>query len=208
MKVLLSQEKSTPFVKAVNKQQGDGIAKRLHGLSSIDVHILCRKNYTRQSSIKAVLQPSPKKKPLRSSMIQFNFKQHCLFCGDDCDMTIETKKPVARQKSIHEVRTMTCKSMIANAASERGGEWGQLVLSRVQFVIDLVAAEARYHSNSYANFLKLPSKRKPGRPQNDDLAEAYEKLFSYLSENDECQYSVDELLHKLAEYLLQSATMF
>ena len=54
---------------------------------------------------------------------------------------------------------------------------------------------------------KLPSKRKPGHPQNDDLAEAYEKLFSYLSENDECQYSVDELLRKLAEYLPQSTQL-
>ena len=85
-------------------------------------------------------------------MIQFNFKQQCLFCGDDCDMTIETKKPLARRKSIHEVRTMTCKSTIANAASERGDEWGQLVLSRVQSVIDLVAGEAKYHGNCYANF--------------------------------------------------------
>ena len=147
------------------------------------------------------------KNPYRSSMIQFNFKQHCLFCGDECDMAIETKKPLARRKSIHEVRTMTCKSTIANAASERGDEWRPLVVWRVQSVIDLVAAEARYHGTCYANFLKLPSKRKPGRAQNYDLAEAYEKLFSYLSENDECQYSVDELLHKVAEYLPQSTQL-
>ena len=52
-------------IRKSSEQRGDGIAKRLHGLSSIDVHIICRKNYTRQSSIKAVLQPSPKKqKPL------------------------------------------------------------------------------------------------------------------------------------------------
>ncbi|XP_028418322.1 uncharacterized protein LOC114543611 [Dendronephthya gigantea] len=192
-------------IRKSSEQRGDGIAERLDGLSSIDVHIICRKNYTRQSSIKAVLQPSPKKqKTLRSSMTQFNFKQHCLFCGDDCDISIETKKPLARRKSIHEIRTITCKTTIANAASERDDEWGQIVLSRVESAIDLVAAEARYHGNCYANFLKLPSKRKPGRPQDNDLAEAYEKLFSYLSENDECQYSVDELLHKLAEYLPQS----
>ena len=79
-------------IRKSSEQRGDGIAKRLHSLSSINVHIICRKNYTRQSSILAVLQPSPKKqKTLRSSMIQFNFKQHCLFCGDDCDMTTETK---------------------------------------------------------------------------------------------------------------------
>ena len=48
-----------------SEQRGDGIAKILYGLSSIDLRIICRKNYTRQSSIKAVLQPSPKKqKPL------------------------------------------------------------------------------------------------------------------------------------------------
>jgi hypothetical protein len=74
-------------IRRSSEQRGDGIAEKLNGLSSFDVHIICRKNYT-----KAVLQPSPKKqKTLRSAMTQFNFKQHCLFCGDDCDMSMETK---------------------------------------------------------------------------------------------------------------------
>ena len=74
-------------------------------------------------------------------------------------------------------------------------------------MIDLVAAEAKYQGNCYANFVKLPSKCKPVRPQEDDLAKAYEKLFSYLSENDECQYSIDEQLHKLEEYLAKSVKL-
>ena len=122
-------------------------------------------------------------------------------------MSMEKKKLLARWKSIHKIQTITCKSTIANAARERDDEWGQIVISRVESVIDLVAAEARYHGTCYAHFFKLPSKHKPGRPQDNDLAEAYENLFSYLSENDECQYSIDELLHKLAEYLPQSTEL-
>ena len=184
-KVLLSQEESTPFVKAVNNE-GMESQKDCMAFHQLMCTLYVVKTIPVNPALRPCFNPLQKnKKTLRSSMIQFNFKQHCLFCGDDCDMTIEIKKPLARRKSIHKVRTITtCKSTIANAGSERGDEWGQLVLSRVQSGIDLVAAEARYHGNCYANFLKLPSKRKPGRPQNDDLAEAYEKLFSYLSEND------------------------
>ena len=120
---------------------------------------------------------------------------------------METKKPLGRRESIHEVRTMSCKDSIANAAFERDDEWGHTVLSRVDSVIDLVAAEAKYHGKCFSNFCKLPSERQPGRPQDNALAEAYEKLFSYLSENEECQYSINELLQKLTEYLPPSAAL-
>ena len=39
-------------------QQGDRIAERLTGLSAINIHTICRKKYTRQSSIVSVLYPS------------------------------------------------------------------------------------------------------------------------------------------------------
>lgn len=73
-------------------------------------------------------------------------------------------------------------------------------------MIDLVAAVAKYHGK-YSEFLKLPSEHKPGRPQDNALAEAYEKLFSCMSENDKCQYSFDELIEKLADLLLQSTEL-
>jgi len=57
---------------------------------------------------------------------------------------------------------------------------GHTALFRDDSVIDLVAAEAKYHGNCYSNFLKLPSVFQPGRPQNTALAKVYEKLFSYL----------------------------
>jgi len=53
---------------------------------------------------------------------------------------VETKKSLCKRKSIHEVRTMSCKDSIANATVERDDEWGHTVLSRVDSVIDLVVA--------------------------------------------------------------------
>lgn len=105
----------------------DGIAEKLQGLTSVCVHVACRKNYTRESTIKSVLHPSPKKavKSLRSSQIPFNFKTHCLFCAEECDVCADKKKPVEKRDT-YEVRT-SCKSSIINAANTRNDEWGQTV---------------------------------------------------------------------------------
>jgi len=130
-----------------------------------------------------------------------------LFWGDDCDTSVETKKPLRKRKSTREVRTMSCKDSIANAAVERHDEWEHTVLSRVDPVIDLVDSEAKYHGICYSNVFKLPSEHQPGRPQDTALAKACEKLFSYSSENDECQYSIDELFQKLKQCLPHSAEL-
>ena len=56
----------------------DTIRKMLTGLSSVNMHTICSKNYTRK----------------------FNFKQHCLFCRDDCDTAMhqwKQKKSLGKQ---------------------------------------------------------------------------------------------------------------
>ena len=179
----------------------DEIAEKLEGLSSICVHVMCRKSYTRESNIAAAINPPPRKvKTLRSSLLPFNFKLHCLFCGDKCDLSAEKKKPLDR-RNIYEIRTTTCKQSICSASVARDDEWGHMVGARIEGVIDLVAAEAKYHNSCYVKFFKMPSNRKRGRPEDDDLAAAFDDLFAFLKENDECQYSVEELHEKLGEYL-------
>ena len=85
----------------------DGIAEKLQGLSSICVHRTCRKNYTRMSSIESVLRPSPKKcKTLRSSLSSFDFKMHCLFYGDVCDLSAEKKKPLNKKGCVRDKNTV------------------------------------------------------------------------------------------------------
>jgi len=104
---------------------------------------------------------------------------------------------------------MSYKDSIANTTVESDDEWGHTVLSRVDLVIDWVTAEAKsaYHCKCYPNFSKLPSELQSGRPQDTALAKAYEKLSSYLRENDKCQCSIDELFQKFEEYLPQFAEL-
>ena len=94
---------------------------------------------------------------------------------------------------------------IQKAADSRNDDWGRIVSARLGNVIDLVAAEAKYHNSCYTKFYKVPSSRKRGRPEDDELAAAFGHLFAFLEDNDECQYSVDELLLKLAEYGSETA---
>ncbi len=91
-------------------------------------------------------------------------------------------------------------------AHERGDQWGLNVSSRVLNAIDLIAAEAKYHHDCYKEFFfisKMDTKSKAacGRPEDEFKAEAFKKLCSFLDENDECQYSLSELLDHMDGYL-------
>ena len=97
---------------------------------------------------------------------------------------------------------MSCKESIQNAAVSHNDEWGNTVSAHLDVVIDLVAAEAKYKK-----LFKMPYINKRGRAQEDDLANAFEHLFTFLKENDECQYSIEEHLQRLAEYLPPSTSV-
>jgi len=52
--------KGLDTIRKSSVQRGDRIAERLTGLSSINVHTICRKTYTRKFSILSVPHPSLK----------------------------------------------------------------------------------------------------------------------------------------------------
>ena len=80
------------------------------------IHKFCFKNYTRESSVRKSKRmsldaaesdeagPSMTKK-LRSDQDAFNFKLHCLFCGESADK--QTHIPVQRRREVHTVETLT-----------------------------------------------------------------------------------------------------
>ena len=63
---------------------------------------------------------------------------------------------------------------IEKAVIERDDELEYVVLSRANSAIEIVDAEAKYHCNCYANFLKSP--------QDNAFTQAFEKLFLYIRE--------------------------
>lgn len=76
-----------------SEKREDGKLRKLEGLDSVTVHVLCRKEYTREDSIKATVKRradsekalifSPKK--LRSTS-SFNFQNACFYCAKIIDL--------------------------------------------------------------------------------------------------------------------------
>lgn len=133
-----------------SNQRKDALFDTLTNLSSVVVHIACRKNYTRKSSITSALKTSASQAAeasssqtlptLRSSLAPFNFKTACLFCGNDADRKTERKRPLHKRDVVHQVMTeQKFVDSIRSSAEQRCD-------ARVDSVFDLVAAEARYHN--------------------------------------------------------------
>jgi len=95
------------------------------------------------------------------------------------------------------VQCLKTQSQILDACAKRGDSWGEDVASRVRSVVDLPAAEVRYHRTCFTQFMKQPTTRLTGRP----LCQTLHRLCEYIQEGEECQFSLQELLTKMKEFL-------
>jgi hypothetical protein len=105
--------------------------------------------------------------------------------------------------------------MILDTCTKRNDEWSRQVKARIDFVNDLHAADAVYHTVCNVNFRTLKqvpkqflsdesssAKRfKVGRPKDMTQAEAFTKVIEYLEKNDEEQIIINDLVKKMGEYL-------
>lgn len=187
-------------------QRKDGLNSKFETLSTVSIHKECRKVYTRSSSIKAYIASSKNIEDFESSSApikrrsdfqKFNFKEHCLFCG--MDAVVNPKTPTHYRKPVHLVHTLTIKQTISKYIENRNDDWGDLVRSRLEGVVDLVAAEGRYHSDCYARFSKQPTQSPStsagrGRPVDDLLKESFIKVCDFIEESDDCQHRISDLL--------------
>ena len=87
-------------------------------------------------------------------MSHFYFKIYCFICGNIADVELEVKQPVKDRSFIHLATTMHIKQSIVHIAEEHTDDWGNVVLQRLGTVIDLIAAEGRYHRGCYVLFQK------------------------------------------------------
>jgi len=115
-----------------------------------------------------------------------------LLCGKRA--VFDAKLPYKYRTKIHEVSTVETKQLVLNACDVRSHDWSCKVKSRLLDVIDLVAAEARYHGQCYKNFYKpKSSEQKVGRPLSAKSTDQFDLLADYLENDNECQYSLKEL---------------
>jgi len=89
----MTVKRDLPTIINSSKERADDIWKELVGAEMIEVHDDCRKLYTCKTSIKADRKASsptqsdlcsPVKKKLLSKN-EFDYKHHCLICGEICD---------------------------------------------------------------------------------------------------------------------------
>lgn len=182
-------------------ERGDEFTDYLKSQKSVAVHVQCRKNYTRRSTIAAVKrqheedQASTSKPRTRARVSEsaFCFKNHCFFCGDEANEEYEKKRAQKFRRRICKVTTLSFKESVLKIAQSRSDDNSKTIIARIGFEHDLVAAEASYHHDCYVSFLKPPTGSKAGRPRDEALNLAMEEIFAYIENSDDCQFTLEEL---------------
>ena len=214
--------KGVDGVNRASEERGDKIVFKLGDF----VHKECRRSFCRPSSIRKAKRSdeeanhagtdTPRLLRPRDSLTnrQFDFKTDCFLCGNEIDEELERR----RSRQVCRVRTLDIQKAVLSACEERGDAWAETVRARALHVHDLPAADAIYHHTCSTNFrtkMQMPSqfapdqpsckKRKIGRPQNEELNDAFLKVVHFLEDNDDEQLTVSDLVKKMQEVLGESA---
>ena len=120
------------------------------------VHAQCRCNYCRadrptiqhDNGIPSLQQPTQRTN-LRSQQY-FNFREHCLFCGQSA--RTDKNKKQKETFEVYPVRSDDFQENIVQACHFRKDEWSDTVFGRISSVHDLYAAGAIYHKQCSSMF--------------------------------------------------------
>ena len=210
------REKGANGINKASKERGDVI----NVTAGQSVHKKCRANFTKPQNIAAAARETSQargKRVLRSEAQKFNFKEHCLFCGEG-DQYQGKKKDFV----LVPVRTFEFQKTVPEICNERNDEWARKVSDRIESAIDLHAADALYHQKCSVNFRtrkEIPlvftssqegaapqKKTKRGRPLEEVRNDAFERVVEFFEQNDEEQLAVKDLVEKMADFLQESET--
>lgn len=189
-----------------SKKKGDHISEEIMDKTSITVHEICRKNYTRADYVKKTTEkPTDKiqEQTLRSSFKSFDFQNNCLVCGKEICIEKENKKPKQYRKDIRNVTEIRMKEKLVEICNQRDDDLGKQILVRLSNIIDLVAAEGKYHLSCYKNLTRgVPScsKSQDSQQKCSEKQKAFFKLCEYMESSNECQFSLQHLSQKYEEF--------
>ncbi|GBP40851.1 Putative nuclease HARBI1 [Eumeta japonica] len=142
---------------------------------------------------------TPPRTRLRSSESAFCSKKQCLFCSQELNEEYEKRKPSDIRRRISQVSTFQFKDSILEIARTRNDTTAKAVLARLEFEYDLVAAEAKYHHDCYASFMKPSTGLKIGRPKDEATNRAMEEIFTYMQNSDD--FLLEEPMPRIKEAL-------
>ena len=189
--------------------------EKLFEVDSLNVHVGCRKVYTDRTRIaiakKRKIPDESDADKLRYAIRRsteeaiFNIKEDCLFSAISQQSLVSSLRGhLDKTNELISVRRIDWKAELEIKALKRDDECGFLVHSRIAGLDDLVAAEAKYHVLCMTAFYKGRSNPKLGRKPNEKLSYCLEKLYLYLEENNECQYTLNELHGILSSFTDES----
>lgn len=119
-------------------------------------------------------------------------------------MTEQKKLAKGRRNTFYLVSSLSVKNRVLNKAAFRKDKWGETVAKRIEGVFCLVAAEAWYHTKCYTKFCNpLPIKKVRGRPKDENVTAALEKLCNFINDSDECQFTLNELMKIMKDNLAE-----
>ena len=203
-KTIIVGEKGRQTLVTSSLERNDGLHKTFESATPLRIHVQCRKQYTRRSSITSAKRKSEchqeeedNAPELRSSTPIFDIKSDCFFCTEP--VTQNAKLAKHRKRAVSNVETLEFQTKILKLAKERQDKWGSDVTQRIQHVYDLVAAEAKYHRQCAQLFYKIKGNEE--NQNENQREEAFSKLCQFLDDNDECQYSLQELSEWMDKYL-------
>jgi hypothetical protein len=185
----------------------------------LSVHGKCRREYIRAHSIDSHKRQredamnsdgGASSAKLRSMTPVFNIKTDCVYCTREIlHYSTGSKVPHDRRVRSHNAMTKVALQSIIAKANDRGDEWGYSVKLRLSAEIDAIAAEVKYHHDCQVSFYDgrpCPNEdnkqdMRRGRPVDLTKQAAFDKLCQYIRDNDECQYTLQELASLMDVYL-------
>lgn len=150
----------------------------------------------------------------RSADPAFSYRDMCLFCG-------MPDKYNGKKKNFKliPVRTFDFQKGLLEHCRVRSDDWSKEVQGRIEFINDLHAADAVYHTVCNGNFRSgrsIPKyfikemgtdhsskhkKVRAGRPKEVSRVEAFEKVIDDLRQNDDEQTTIGDLVNNMKQYL-------
>lgn len=146
LKIVILTEKGVGGHKSASEKRGDGLHDKFSKVTVLKVHDVCRKNYTRPSSIQMYCtsknvgsevssEPATSYRTRSTEVQGFDIKTHCLFCAKHIDFQAIKKQALKYRNRAHRIETLTVQNRILNIACTRGDDWSREVDTRVQSVI-------------------------------------------------------------------------
>lgn len=207
---------STTRIINASKQRKDDIHQSAEEISTVYVHRKCVDKYCHPKTIQKVIRDKQKVpdsteqsvvRTRRSDFSNFIPVEHCLFCGDNCDIQKDSKHPsrwrpayIFRQNETHDKRDL--KEVILEVCSTINNSEAEKIKIRLACVLtDLHAADVRYHVDCRTKFMNLrhiqAQIRASSNPTNSDTVDTgFLKVIDFLELNKSSLYNSVDLYNQ------------